>query len=244
MTTEAGVRRLEVRGTTVSVVRKPIKHLHLGVYPPDGRVRVAAPAHVDDDAVRLAVIARLPWIRRRQAGFERQARQSRRELVTGESHYVDGRRYRLDVVERAGAPAVRLTNNTTLTLQVRPGTGRDARDAVLQRWYRRRLRRRLPALLARWEPRVRVAVAEARIRRMKTRWGTCNPDARRIWLNLELAGKPPACLEYVLVHELVHLIERGHTDRFRALMDQLMPRWRQRRDELNRTPLAHEEWTC
>ena len=245
---DAGLRavsgsRLDVRGTAVEVVRKPIRHLHLGVYPPDGRVRVAAPPHVDDVAVRLAVVTRLGWIRRRQAEFERQARQSRRELVTGESHYVDGRRYRLDVVERVGVPAVRLTDNTTLTLQVRPGAGRDARDAVLQRWYRRRLRRRLPGLLARWEPRVGARVAEARIRRMKTRWGTCNPDARRIWLNLELARKPPVCLEYVVVHEMVHLVERRHTDRFRALMDRLLPRWRRHRDELNRAPLAHDEWT-
>ena len=234
---------VDVRGTAVRVVRKPIKHLHLGVYPPDGRVRVAAPPHVDDDAVRLAVVMRLGWIRRRQAEFERQARQSRREMVTGESHYVDGRRYRLNVVERDGPREVRLTGNSTLTLHVRPGDGRDARDAVLQRWYRRRLRDRLPALLAKWEPRVGVAAAEVRIRRMKTRWGSCNPHARRIWLNPELARKPPACLEYVLAHELVHLIERRHTDRFRALMDRFLPRWRQRRDELNRAPLAHEEWT-
>ena len=239
----ASGRRIEVRGLAVEIVRKPIKHLHLGVHPPDGRVRVAAPPHVDDAAVRLAVVTRLGWIRRRRAEFERQARQSRRELVTGESHYVDGRRYRLDVVERAGTPAVRLTGNTRLLLQVRPGAGRDARDAVLQRWHRRRLQGRLPELLSRWEPRVGVPVAEARIRRMKTRWGTCNPDARRIWLNLELARKPPSCLEYVVVHEMAHLIERRHTDRFRALMDRLLPSWRLRRDELNRAPLAHEEWT-
>ena len=159
-----------VRGTAVRVVRKPIKHLHLGVYPPDGRVRVAAPPHVDDDAVRLAVVMRLEWIRRRQAEFELQARQSRREMVTGESHYVDGRRYRLNVVERDGPREVRLTGNSTLTLHARPGDGRDARDAVLQRWRRRRLRDRLPALLAKWEPRVGVAAAEVRIRRMKTLW--------------------------------------------------------------------------
>lgn len=238
----ASATRLDVRGTAVEVVRKPIRHLHLGVHPPDGRVRVAAPAHVDDDAVRLAVVTRLGWIRRRRAEFERQARQSRRELVTGESHYVDGRRYRLDVVERAGPPAVRLTGNTRLTLQVRPGTGRDARDAVLQRWYRRRLSLRLPVLLAKWEPRVGVAAADVRIRRMKTRWGSCNPDARRIWLNSELARKAPACLEYVMVHELVHLIERRHTARFGSLMDRFLPRWRAHRDELNRAALAHEEW--
>ena len=243
MTTEAQCRRIDVRGTPVEVVRKNIKHLHLGVYPPEGRVRVAAPAYVDDDAVRLAVVARLGWIRRRQAEFRGQERQSQRRLVSGESHYVDGRRYRLAVVEHDAPSAVRLRNRTTMELRVRPGTDRDAREAVLQRWYRRRIRDRVPALLATWEPRVGVHVAEVRIRRMKTRWGTCNAAARRIWLNLELARKPPSCLEYIAVHEMVHFLERRHNDRFRELMDGIMPRWRTHRYELNRAPLAHEEWT-
>ena len=243
MTTEAQSRRIDVRGTPVEVVRKNIKHLHLGVYPPEGRVRVAAPAYVDDDAVRLAVVARLGWIRRRQAEFRSQDRQSPRRLVSGESHYVDGRRYRLAVVEQDAPPAVRLPNRTTMELRIRPNSDRDAREAVLQHWYRRRIRERVPALLATWEPRVGVHVAEVRIRRMKTRWGTCNAGARRIWLNLELAKKSPSCLEYIVVHEMVHFIERRHNDRFRELMDAAMPRWRVQRDELNRAPLAHEEWT-
>ena len=235
--------RIDVGGTPVEVVRKDIKNLHVGVYPPSGRVRVAAPLHLDDDAVRLAVISRLGWIRRRQAEFERQERQSQREFVTGESHYFDGRRYRLDVVERRGTPSVRLLNNTRMGLQVQPSADRDAREAVLHRWYRRQLRDRVPSLVAKWEPKVGERVADVRIRKMKTRWGTCNPDARRVWLNLELAKKPPSCLEYVLVHEMVHLIERTHNDRFRCLMDDLMPQWRTRRDELNQAPLAHEDWT-
>ena len=180
---------------------------------------------------------------RRQAEFERQERQSQREFVTGESHYFEGRRYRLDVVERPGAPAVRLLNNTRMGLQVRPGANRDEREAVLHRWYRRQLRDRVPPLVAKWEPKVGERVADVRIRKMKTRWGTCNPVARRIWLNLELAKKPPSCFEYILVHEMVHLIERTHNDRFRCLMDDLMPQWRTRRDELNQAPLAHEDWT-
>ena len=243
MTTDVDGRRIDVRGIPVEVVRKNIKNLHLGVYPPSGRVRVAAPLHLDDDAVRLAITARLGWIRRRQAEFEQQVRQSQREMVSGESHYYEGRRYRLRLIERAGPQAVRLLNNTTMQLTVRPGADRDSRDAVLQRWYRRQLRDRLPALLAKWEPRVGAPVAEARIRRMKTRWGTCQPDARRIWLNLELAKKPASCLEYIVVHEMVHLLEDRHNDRFRELMDRLMPRWRVNRDELNQAPLAHEEWT-
>jgi len=235
-------QQIEVRGIAVEVVRKEIKHLHVGVYPPQGRVRVAAPLRLDDEAVRLAVVSRLGWIRRKRDGFEQQDRQSQRELVTGESHYFLGRRYLLDVVEHEGRPGVHLADNTTMRLQVRPGADRDARDRFLQRWYRRRLRERIPGLVAKWEPKVGGRVADVHIKRMKTRWGSCNAEARRIWLNLELAKKPVACLEYILVHEMVHLIERQHTERFRELMDGLMPSWRICRDELNRAPLAHEQW--
>lgn len=233
---------IHVEGIPVEVLRKPIKHLYLGVYPPGGRVRVSAPAHLDDAALRLAVVSRLGWIRRKQARFREQVRQSRREMVTGESHYFQGRRYRLDVVEAAGPPSVRLVNRARMELRVRPGSDPLARRRVLQEWYRQQLRECIPALLARWEPKVGRTVAEVRIRRMKTLWGSCNARARRIWLNLELARKPPACLEYVLVHEMVHFFERRHNERFFARMDALMPSWRRRRDELNRAPLPHEDW--
>ena len=242
MITEDRGRRIDVRGTTVEVVHRNIKNLHVGVYPPSGRVRVAAPLRLDEDAVRLAVISRLGWIRRRQAGFQQQARQSQRQFVTGESHYVEGRRYRLDVSEHDGPPTVRLLNSTRLALIVHPGADRDKREAVLYRWYRHRLRSRLPALLAKWEPRVGTRGTEVRIKRMKTRWGSCNAAERRVWLNLELIKKPAGCVEYILVHEMVHLLERLHSDRFQELMDRLMPTWRAARDELNRMPLAHEDW--
>ena len=226
----------------MEVVRKDIKNLHLGVYPPEGRVRVAVPLRLDDEAVRLAVISRLPWIRRQQDGFECQDRQSQREMITGESHYVQGRRYRLDVVERDGPAEVCLPNNKTLELRVRPGTSREQREAVLHRWYRQRLREQIPPLIAKWEPEIGVTVAEWGIKKMKTRWGTCNIAARRIWLNLELAKKPASCLEYILVHEMVHLLERHHNERFKQVMDRLMPQWRLHREELNRAPLSHENW--
>ena len=242
MTTKVRGHHIEVRGTRVEVVRKDIKNLHVGVYPPSGRVRVAAPLRFDEDAVRRAVISRLGWIRRRQAEFEQQERQSQREFVTGESHYFEGRRYRLDITERDGPPTVRLFNNTIMALSVRPGADRDKREAVLHQWYRHQLRGRVPALLTKWEPRVSAGVAEVRIRKMKTRWGTFNRDARRIWLNLELVKKTAACVEYIVVHEMVHLIERRHNDRFRDLMDKLMPQWHICRDELNRAPLAHADW--
>jgi len=226
----------------VEVVRKDIKNLHVGVYPPTGRIRVAAPLRVDDEAVRLAIISRIAWIRRQQSGFECQDRQSHRELVTGESHYFRGRRYLLDVVERSGPPTVRVVNSRTLELRVRPEADRDQRDAVLQRWYRRQLRELLPSLLAEWEPKVGKAVSVVRIKRMKTRWGSCNADARRIWLNLELIKKPVSCLEYIFVHELVHLYERHHNDRFLGMMDRWLPTWRLQQKELNRAPLGHEDW--
>jgi hypothetical protein len=233
-----------VGGIRIEIVRKDIKNLHVGVYPPNGRVRVAAPLRLDDEAVRLALISRLGWIRRQRAEFERQDRQSQREMVTGESHYFQGRRYRLDVIEHAGPPSVRLQNNTTMELRVRPGTDSAKRKAALQQWYRERLREQLRPLLAKWTPKVGVTDAEVRIKKMKTRWGSCNAPAQRIWLNLELAKKPPTCLEYILVHEMAHFLERHHTERFRALMDRLMPSWRLYREELNRAPLAHEEWRC
>ena len=242
MTTKVKSYCLGIRGIPVEVVHKAIKNLHIGVYPPSGRVRVAAPQHLDDEAVRLAVVSRLGWIRRKQTEFEQQERQSQREFVTGESHYFKGRRYRLKVIEYDGRPAVRLLNNTTIELRTRPGDNRDTRETVLYRWYRCQLRNQLPALLTKWERKAGVTVEDLRIRKMKTRWGTCNRDARRICLNLELAKKPVSCLEYILVHELVHLRERAHNERFRALMDQLLPQWRLHRDVLNQAPLAHEAW--
>lgn len=233
---------VEVSGIAVEVVRKDIKNLHLGVYPPGGHVRIAAPLEMDADAVRLAIVTRLGWIRSQREEFKEQDRQSEREMVTGESHYFQGRRYRLDVVEHEGPPSVRVAGRGRLELTVRSGSDREKREAVLEQWYRAQVRKAAGELLLTWEPKIGVEVSDLRVRRMKTRWGSCNPEAGRIWLNTELAKKPPNCLEYILVHEMVHLLERLHTERFRKLMDGYMPSWRLRRDELNRAPLPHEDW--
>ena len=240
--TEVESRHIEVRGISVEVVRKNIKNLHLGVYPPHGRVRVAAPLRLDAAVVRLAVIQRLGWIRRKQTDFVKQQRQSQREFVSGESHYFFGKRYRLKVTEQDCPPKVKLLNNTRIGLTVRPGTNRDKREAVLYEWYREHLRAQVQPLIEKWEPKMQVSVDEVRIRKMKTQWGACNIEARRIWLNLELAKKPKSCLVYVLVHEMTHLLERHHNDRFRELMDTFLPQWRTYRDELNKAPLAYENW--
>lgn len=234
---------MRVGGLRVNVVRKDIKNLHVAVYPPAGRVRVAAPLRVTDEAIRLAVITRLAWIKRQQAKFTDQERQSKREYVTGESHYFQGQRYRLDVVYHDGRPRVAIRGNHTIDLFVRNGSDTAQRERVLLSWYRKELKLLLPALIQRWEPVLGVRMAEAKVKHMKTKWGTCNARARRIWINLELAKKPVQCLEYVLVHEMVHLLERNHTDRFTVLMDRAMPSWRLYREELNRAPLRHESWS-
>lgn len=234
--------QIEVNGIAVEVVRKDIKNLHLGVYPPGGRVRVATPLRLDDDAVRMAVISRLGWIRRQQTNFENQQRQSEREMVTGESHYVQGHRYLLDVIEHNVPALVRIKNNTTLELRIRTGTDRRKREAVLQEWYRQQLKAQVLELIAKWEPIIGVTVNDWGIRKMKTHWGTCNIEAKRIRLNLELAKKSPSCLEYILVHEMIHLLERLHNEFFQKHIDYFMPQWRMCRDELNSMPLAHEDW--
>jgi len=236
------MHQIEVNGLTVDVVRKNIKNLHLAVYPPNGRVRVAAPLRVSDEAVRLAVITRLAWIKRQQTKFQQQERESLREYVSGESHYVQGSRYLLNVIEQDDTPYVQIRNKKKLDLYVRPKSSADQRERVMSAWYRERLRESMPPLIAQWEKKIGVHAEEWGIKKMKTKWGTCNIQARRIWLNLELAKKSEHCREYIIVHELVHLLERRHNDRFLSLMNQFMPNWKHYRDELNRVPLSHAEW--
>ena len=236
------IAQIEVAGIAVEVVRGPIKHLHLTVHPPDGRVRVSAPDRLDAEAVRLAVVSRLGWVRRQRAAFAAQPRQSARQMLSGECHYVWGERYRLNVVRHTGSNRVALRPNGELDLYVRPSADADRRAAILADWYRVELKDRMPDLVAAWESRLGVTVTDWRIKRMRTKWGACNVGARRIWLNLELAKKPSECLEYVVVHEMAHLLERSHNDRFVALLDEHLPSWRARRETLNAAPLASEEW--
>jgi predicted metal-dependent hydrolase len=233
---------LTVRGINVDVIYKDIKNLHIGVYPPIGRVRVAAPERLDEEQVRLAVIQRLPWIKRQRQQLEEAARQSPREMVTGESHYVWGIRHRLKIVERPG-PAHAEFDGDRLLMYVPENTGTDGRIKLLQDWQRRQLRLAVPPLIARWEPVIGREVPRWSIRRMKTKWGSCNRETCHIWFNLELAKKHPMSLEYIVVHEMTHLLERSHGERFTKLMDSFLPDWRARRDQLNSAPLADEDWS-
>jgi predicted metal-dependent hydrolase len=241
MSTES--HKINVNGLPVYVVRKAIKNLHLAVYPPHGRVRVAAPLRVSENAVRLAVIGKLGWIKRQRARFMAQPRQSAREMVSGESHFFLGQRYRLRVVEDHGAAKVIVRNKSTIELYVRRDSNAEQRERVVQRWYREQLKELIPPLLEKWQTKLGVQANQWAIKKMKTKWGACNVEARRIWLNLELAKKPVQCLEYIIVHELIHLLERRHNDAFMALMNKFLPQWRSRRSELNAAPLAHDSWS-
>jgi predicted metal-dependent hydrolase len=235
-------QQININGLTVEVVHKAIKNLHLGVYPPLGRVRVAAPIEMSDNAINLAVIGKLGWIKRQQEKYKAQPRQSKREMVSGESHYFLGRRYRIHVIEHNGASKVEFRSRTIIDIFVRPETNAEQREQVLQQWYRAQLKTLVPPLLEKWQPVLGVQVADWRIKKMKTRWGTCNIEAGRIWLNLELAKNQVQCLEYIIVHEMIHLIERHHNERFQMLMDNFLPSWSEYRAKLNRSPLGHADW--
>jgi predicted metal-dependent hydrolase len=232
---------LTVRGIDIDVIYKDIKNLHIGVYPPMGRVRVAAPKRFDDEQVRLAVIQRLSWIKKQREQLQTAQRQSEREMVSGETHHVWGRRHRLRLIQRPGRAHLEV-DGERLLLYAPEGTTEERRRGLLEDWYRQQLRHAIPDLLSKWEPVIGATVPKWTIRRMKTKWGSCNRQSRHIWFNVELAKKHPESLEYIVVHEMTHYLERGHGARFTTLMDGFMPDWRARRDRLNAAPLAAEKW--
>jgi predicted metal-dependent hydrolase len=227
----------------VDVIHKDIRNIHLRVCPPAGAVRISVPRHMALDTIRVFVLSRLGWIRKHQQKIIEQVREAPREYLDRESHYLRGRRYLLKVVEKHAAPGV-VVAHSEIVLQVRPGSDIHKRASVLNDWYRRLLREDLLPLVQEWERKIGVRASRIIIQRMKTKWGSCNTRSGNIRINLELAKKPLECLEYVVVHELVHLIEPGHNCRFKALMDQYLPRWKDIQKELDRIPAGHEELTC
>lgn len=229
-----------VNGIEVEVVKKNIKNIHLAVYPPEGKVRVAAPDDTTDEKIRLLVVSRLKWIKRQQEKFLKQERQSEREYVSGESHYLWGYRYILRVIERDNRfSKVEIDNKRYINLYINKGSSIEMREMILDRWYRNQIKEVITKLLDKWQPIIGVEVNEWGVRKMQTKWGSCNKEASRIWLNLYLAKRPQRCLEYVVVHELIHLIEKNHNKRFKELMDIYYPNWRIVRDELNKFILEH-----
>jgi len=225
----------------VEVERKDIKNLHLTVHPPNGRVHISAPYHMSLDIIRIFSISKLNWIKQQQKKFRDQERDTPREFIDRESHYVWGKRYLLSIMERDEPPSVDL-KNSQIQLIVRPGTYVKKRQEIVELWYREQIREAIPPLIAKWEPLVGVKVGRILIQRMRTKWGGCNPTNRIIRLNTDLAKKPPDCLEYIIVHEMVHLIEPTHNERFKTIMERIFPKWYQIREVLNRLPVRHEDW--
>jgi len=237
------MHQITLGNISIDVVRKDIKNLHLGVYPPNGRVRIASPLKIDDEAVRLFAISKMAWIKKHQLKFEAQKRQSKRQFVSGESHYYKGNRYLLNVIYHNAAPKVEIRNKTYIDLYIRVGSTLEQREKVLTEWYRRQLKDQIPPLIDKWQKIIGVEVSDWGIKKMKTKWGTCTIEKRRIWLNLELAKKSKQCLEYIIIHEMVHLMERNHSERFVAYMDKFIPQWHFYKDELNHSMLSHEKWS-
>jgi predicted metal-dependent hydrolase len=235
------MQEIQLGDITVEVTQKDIKNVHLSVYPPFGQVKIAAPNRMDLDTIRIYAITKLSWIRKQQAKIKAQKRESPREYLTKESHYYLGKRYLLDVIEDNTAPKVILKHNK-IELHIRPETDTIKRKEILDEWYRVKLKEMIPLLIEKLEKVMNVEVKEFGVKKMKTKWGTCNIDAQRIWLNLELAKKPSNCLEYIVIHEMTHLLERNHNTRFVALMNQFMPNWKEVKEELNRLPVSHTEW--
>jgi predicted metal-dependent hydrolase len=234
--------RIKLGDIAVEVVLKDIKNVHLSVYPPTGRVRISAPRRMNIDTLRVFAISKLDWIRQQQTKLREQEREGSRDYVDRESHYVWGRRYLLMVSENDQPPSIELKHRRML-LQVRPQTEENKREALVEEWYREQLKKAVPPLLARWQPLLGVTVERFFVQRMKTKWGSCNHKARTIRLNTELAKKPVECLEYILVHELVHLLEPTHNSRFVVFMDRFMPKWQFHRQVLNRLPVRKEKWS-
>ena len=233
--------QVQLGGLSVDVVRKNIKNVHLSVHPPTGRVTIAAPSRLSLDTIRVFAIGKLGWIRKQQRKLLEQDRESPREYLDRESHYVWGRRYLLKVIEGEHKASVEL-DHSRLVLRARTGWGPAKKRELIDSWYREQLKAALPALLAKWEQLMGIKADRCFVQRMKTKWGSCNPPARTIRLNTDLAKKPRECLEYIVVHELAHLLEPTHSAQFVALMDRFLPKWHHHRAALNRLPVRHENW--
>jgi predicted metal-dependent hydrolase len=235
------MQHIDLGNITVDVEQKNIKNIHLSVYPPTGRVRIAAPLRFDLETIRMFAISKLSWIKKQQEKLRKQVRETPREFKTRENHYYLGKRYLLQLIKSEGKPSVTIKHDK-MVLQVKPNSNTEQKQIILQEWYRERLKELVPKYITKWEETMQVQVEDFGIKKMKTKWGTCNIEKKRIWINLELAKKPLECLEYIVVHEMIHLLERNHNDRFIAYMNKFLPQWKHYREELNRLPLSHVEW--
>lgn len=235
MNIEAG--QIVLGDIRIDVFQKRIQNLHLSVHPPTGRVRIAAPIHMNLDTIRVFALSKLAWIKKHQNRLRNQERETPREYITRESHYFLGKRFLLKVIEQQDVPKV-ILKHSTLELFVRDSGNYEIKKNTIDAWYRNKLKEIVPRYITKWSKVMNVEVAEFRIKRMKRKWGSCNRKATRIWLNLELAKKPVHCIEYLVVHEMIHLLERHHNERFYTLLNHYLPQWKQYRKELNESVLT------
>lgn len=235
------MHQISVSNIKIDIEKKDIKNLHLGVYPPNGRVRVAAPLKVNEESIRLFIISKLSWIKKHQRSFAAQERETEREFISGESHYFNGRRYLMNVIASKGKATIELRHKH-IDLFVKPGSSHRYKATIMAKFYRNHLNEQIPSLIEKWEKKMKLKVKEYGIKQMKTKWGTCNIEAKRIWVNLELAKKNLDCLEYIIVHEMVHLLERHHNNIFISHMNHYLPNWRALKIELNKSPVSHSDW--
>jgi predicted metal-dependent hydrolase len=229
------VQTIQLGNIAVDVVQKDIRNIHLSVYPPHGTVRISAPIRTNPETIRVFAISKLDWIRQQQKKLQAQVREAPREYLNRESHYIWGKRYLLEVIERDRPPKVEL-KHSKVVLQVRPETDRTSKQVALDTFYRQQLKEAIPSLITKWEKLMGISLEGFTVRQMKTKWGSCSPELKTIRLNLELAKKPPICLEYVIVHEMTHILEPTHNHRFVDWMDRFLPNWKSCRDDLNRLP--------
>ena len=227
------MNNITINGITIKVIKKNIKNIRLSVHPPDGQVRLAIPEKMDDIAINEFVMSKISWIEKHKSNFILQDKQQEKTFISGEEHLYSGNKYILKVLETSGKQYVELDNEKNLNLYIRPNSTIEKREQLINQWYREQLKRLIPDYIDKWQPIIGVKVEEWGVKLMKTRWGSCNTQAKRVWINLELAKKRPRCLEYIIVHEMVHLLERGHNSRFYGYMDKFLPQWKSIKAELN-----------
>jgi predicted metal-dependent hydrolase len=234
--------KIKICNLMVETVKKDIKNINIGVYPPNGRVRIATPLNTTDESLRLLVISKSHWIKKQQAKFTAQERQTRREFVSGETHYLFGKKYLLNVSTIKDKPKIEIKRPKILNLYINKDSEYKIKEKIFDEFYRLELKKQIISLIKKWETKIGITIRELKIRKMKTKWGTCNSKAKRIWLNLELAKKPQHCIEYVLVHEMIHFLVKGHNNKFKELINLHMPQWEQYKKELNIHPLGFNTW--
>ena len=223
---------ITIENIDIELIRKNIKNIHLSVHPPDGRVRLSVPKRMDDEAVRLFVISKLSWINKHKKKYSLLERQAEIEFLSGESHYFLGSRYILNIIETTGKQRVQLRDDKYIDLYVRENSTKEKREKIMSDWYRQNLKLLIPGYIVKWEKIIGVTVNDWGVKHMKTRWGTCNVRDKRIWINLELAKKNNRCLEYIVVHEMVHFLERHHNQVFKGYMNEFLPNWKSIKNEM------------